>query len=384
VIGYPTNWALAHIDGAVNPSTEDEVRLFFSSPGPRTFSEIPVTEGMDVWPFFGSNTSNYTELVFDDGLDGRYAAVWHMNELVTANGELDRGRTGDTSGFFNTGTLAGGAAFPARNNGANGKAVELNGAGARVEVPNAASQSPVNQLTVEMSLRPDAPVDCDGGNNYRYIFGKGDFATGAYSLVIEDDMSFQARVLAGGEQRSLRSMATIPVGSWSHVAFTYDAASGRMSFFIDGVETSTETFSSGTLGGSRDPIRIGGPGDAPACPPTGHGSFRGAIDEVKISNVVRYGDIPPAPLPDGGPTDVDGGPTTGRDGGPVAGRDGGGIAPGSDGGGGGPGSDSGTGGPGGGGVSSGCSASGRGPIAPWALAVTAMSIAFAGRRKRRA
>ena len=35
VIGYPTNWGLAHIDGGVNPSTADTVRLFFSSPGPR-------------------------------------------------------------------------------------------------------------------------------------------------------------------------------------------------------------------------------------------------------------------------------------------------------------------------------------------------------------
>ena len=35
--------------------------------------------------------------LFDDGLDGRYAGVWLMNESVTLGGELDRTRTPDTS-----------------------------------------------------------------------------------------------------------------------------------------------------------------------------------------------------------------------------------------------------------------------------------------------
>ena len=50
--------------------------------------------GVDVWPFFGSNTSNYTEVVFDDGLDGQYAGVWLMNGEVFPNveiGEVDFG-----------------------------------------------------------------------------------------------------------------------------------------------------------------------------------------------------------------------------------------------------------------------------------------------------
>src|ERR1051325_1675005 len=49
VIGYPTNWGLANIDGGINPSTTDTVRLFFSSPGPTTFRQLPVTRGTDVW-----------------------------------------------------------------------------------------------------------------------------------------------------------------------------------------------------------------------------------------------------------------------------------------------------------------------------------------------
>ncbi len=330
VLGYPTNWALANIDGEVNPSREDSVRLFFSSPGPRTFAEIPVTPGIDVWPFFGSNTSNYTELVFDDGLDGRYVAVWHMNELVTSSGELDLGHTADTSGFFNTGRLLGGASMPAVNNGSVGKAVVFDGRTGRIEVATSASTSPVNQLTVEMDVRPAASPDCDGENNYRYIFGKGDFDRGAYSLVFEEDGSFQARVHAGGATRSLFSGRAIPIGTFSHVAFVYDAASGTLAFYVDGEETNRATFPPATLDGSSDPIRIGGMVDAPACPP-GLGSFQGTIDEVKISNIARYGEFAPAMEADGG-VGTDGGTSPRSDGGVRPGHDGG--SPNNDGGGG--------------------------------------------------
>jgi hypothetical protein len=296
VIGYPTNWALSHIDGPVNPSTADEVRLFFSSPGPRTFAEIPISDGADVWPFFGTNTSNYTELRFDDGLDGRYALLLHMNELVTGDGNFDFGRTPDVSGHFHTGVLRGGASFPERNNGALGKAIELDGTTGRVEVRHATSLNPVNQLTVELMVRPRSEVDCDGGNNYRYLLGKGDFDTGAYTLVIEDNRGLMARVRAGGVVHAIRSNREIPVGSFSHVAFTFEAASGEFAFFIDGEETNREVFAPGLLDGSTDPVLIGGAWDTPACPPVGHGSFHGTVDEVKISNVVRYGDVIPPPV----------------------------------------------------------------------------------------
>jgi hypothetical protein len=190
VLGYPTNWGVAHIDGPVNPDTDNTVRLFFSSPGPTTFQTLPVTDGVDVWPFFGSNTSNYTEIVFDDGLDGNYAGVWLMNESVTRDGNLDRTRTPDTSGYFNTGVVEN-ATFPLRNEGPRGKTLAFNGTSSRVRVPDDVSLDPVNGITVEMTLRPDAPVDCDGNNNWRVLLDKGGVGQGAYSLVLEEGQNLQ-------------------------------------------------------------------------------------------------------------------------------------------------------------------------------------------------
>ena len=120
VIGYPTSWGLGHIDGGLNPSTVHTVRLFFSSPGASTFPQLPTTGGVDVWPFFGSNTSNYGEIIFDDALDGQYAGVWHMNESVNVAGNLDKGHTPDTGGYFNTGTR--GPPFPTTTTPSSAKA----------------------------------------------------------------------------------------------------------------------------------------------------------------------------------------------------------------------------------------------------------------------
>lgn len=297
VIGYPTNWGLAHVDGAVNPSTVDTVRLFFSSPGPRAFPQIPLTSGRDVWPFFGSNTSNYGELVFDDALDGNYAGVWHMNESVNVSGDLDTSRTPDTSGYFNTGILRG-AVFPAANNGLWGKALVFGGDGDHVEVPHAASLDPVNAISVEAWIRPAAPVDCDGNNNYRFLLGKGNIGDGSYSLVFEEGERFQARVRVGGMQRSIVSDRGVPVGQWSHVGFTFDGASGQMRIFVNGEQAGAVSHPAGTLTGSTQPLRIGGPGGTRAVCPNGDGSFQGEIDEVRVSRTVR--DLTYAPRPGNG------------------------------------------------------------------------------------
>lgn len=330
VLGYPTNWQVAHIDGAANPDTDNTVRLFFTSPGRTTAAPLPFTSGVDVWPFFGSNTSNYVELVFDDGLDGRYAGFWHLNEFVNAQGNYDRTRTADSSGYSNTGTLRTGATFPLRNNGALGKAIVFDGVGGRVEVPHSASLSPVNAITVELMVKPRVSPDCDGNNNYRLLLGKANL-NGAYSLVLEDDLSLQARVrVAGGVHYDIRSMQALPVGQWTKVAFQYDAASGTMAFLVNGVETNRVVRTPALLQATGDALYFGAPGPRAACPPAGDGAFDGELDEIAISRIWRYGS-PPSTGTGGGAGG--GGGATGGGGGATGGGMGGGATGGGSGGG---------------------------------------------------
>ena len=286
VIGYPTNWGLGHIDGELNPSTTDKVRLFFSSPGPNVFEQIPHVGGIDVWPFFGTNTANYADVIFDDSLDGNYAGVWHMNEAINMEGKYDKGKTPDTGGYFNTGTLHG-AYFPDANNALFGKGIIFNGTSSWITVDDNATLNPVNGLTVEFWLKPTQKVDCDGNNNYRVLLSKGDVFNGTYSLVLEEGEVFRARFRAGGETRELVSLTPIPVGEWSQIGFTYNAQTGEAHFVTNGVVTTAKTFASGSIEGMPGPLFIGGPGgNKPACP-NGHGVFNGIIDELRISRVAR-------------------------------------------------------------------------------------------------
>lgn len=308
VLGYPTNWGIAHIDGDVNPSTTDTVRLFFSSPGPKTFAALPVTRGVDVWPFFGSNTSNYVELTFDDGLDGKYAGFWHLNESVDHGGDLDKTRTPDVSGYFNTGVLHGGLTFAPANDGVVGKSLTFDGVDDYVEVANASSLSPVNGITIDFRIRPTVSPDCDAKNNYRVVLGKGNIATGAYTVVLEENLALHGRVQIGTTQHSLVS-PPIPLAAWTRASFEYDGATGKAAWFIDGTEVASASFGAGTIAQTTFPLRFGGPGARAACP-DGDGAFAGQLDEVSISRISRHFYVPPPPADGGVDTDasVSGGP----------------------------------------------------------------------------
>lgn len=298
VLGYPTNWGLAVADGGVNPSTTDTVRLFFSSPGATTFDQLPVGQGADVWPLFGSNTSNYVELTFDDGLDGRYAGLWHGNEMVTRQGDLDLGRTPDVSGYFNTGVLRGGMEVSANNDGVIGRALRFDGRDDRVEVAHSTSLSPVSGITIDFAIRPSTEPDCDGNNNYRLVLGKGGTG-GAYSVVLEEGRALQIRFNVDGEQRSLIT-PPVPLDAWTQVSCEYDGTTGAAGCWLDGQEAVRMDFPPGELTPSSEPLLIGGPGERDACP-NGDGAFEGKLDEVGISRVARRLAPPESPPPDAGP-----------------------------------------------------------------------------------
>jgi hypothetical protein len=326
VLGYPTNWAIAHIDGGVNPSTTDTVRLFFSSPGATTFSQLPVTPGNDVWPFFGTNTSNYVEISFDDGLDGQYGGMWHMNESVTPGGDLDPTRSPDVSGYFNTAVLRGAVGFPGPNNGVLGKA--LDATNGWVEVDDDPSLQPINGITMEMTIRPLSDPDCDGQNNFRVLLRKGD----GYSLVLEETRGVRARVrVEGGEVRDLYSGVELPVGEWTKVAAEYDAASGTMQIYFNDQLVAEQTFAPALVSATADDLTIGGIGNAPACPVGGN--FHGTIDEVSVSRISRHLGTPEMPDADPGAPDASTN-NPGADGGSGGGDGGGGCCQTGDGGGG--------------------------------------------------
>ena len=175
---------------------------------------------------FGSNTANQADVVFDDGLDGNYAGLWHMNESVDSAGNLDKTRSPDTSGYFNSATVHG-APFLDANNGLFGKALQLDGQTAWLEVPHSDSLTPGSVVSLELWVRPDAPVDCDGNNNYRLLLSKGNIS-GPYAVILEDGEVVRIRVHAGGVERDALADHNLPIGEWSHIGATYDSSTGQL------------------------------------------------------------------------------------------------------------------------------------------------------------
>jgi uncharacterized protein (TIGR03382 family) len=259
-------------------------------PGDDTFRQLPVTRGAEVYPFFGSNTSNYVEVSFDDFLDGRYAGLWHMNESVTPGGLIDVTQSPDASGNFNTAHVHGAIAFPGANNGVLGKAAVASGGW--LEVAHDPSLEPTDGITMEMTIRPAGDPDCDADNNFRHLLRKGL----AYSLVFEETRGIRARVrVAGGEIRELYSGAVIPAdgATWTKVAGEYDAATGRMQIRFDDRVVAEQAFAPALLEGTGETLLIGGIGPRPAC--GGGINFEGAIDEVSVSRIARHVAMPAQP-----------------------------------------------------------------------------------------
>jgi hypothetical protein len=280
VLGYPTNWGVAVIDGGINPDSDQTVRLFFSSPGPKTFPELPVTKGNDVWPFFGSNTSNYVEISFDDGLDGKYAGLWHMNESVTRDGFLDPTRSPDVSGYFNTAVVP----LPAPPRNLLGKAVTLNGTSGAVTVPNDVGLDPTEKATIDLAVTPAAAPDCDANNNWRVLLHKGDLGSGEYLVTYNDDGTVGVRFNPmGTHDYWVGTSAKLKIGVTTRLAATYDATTGTASMYVNGVLDQRNGYPPAPLPGATDPVVVGGPGtDQPACP-NGAGVFNGTLDQVDIS-----------------------------------------------------------------------------------------------------
>jgi hypothetical protein len=170
----------------------------------------------------------------------------------------------DSSGNDNTGTLTGGIAWTP--SGRNGSALNFDGTNDRVDVPDAPELDLSNGMTLEAWVKPDTL----GG--YR-------------TLMLKETSSYLAYALYGGTTSSNRPAVEAnkgeliggtapPLGSWTHLAGTYDGSTLRI--YVNGTLASSKTTTQ-TMPNSTNPLYIGGNvrwGEF----------FDGAIDDVRIYN----------------------------------------------------------------------------------------------------
>ncbi|MCE9672868.1 LamG domain-containing protein [Myxococcus stipitatus] len=323
LMGADTNWTAYHIDGAINTDRGDIAHLFYSGPMWNFEQErapeqnfpagssneahyLPVTKTHDVLALFGSNTADYNEVDIGELVDPFHVLYLPMNELVTRAGAYDLARTPDLSGRFFTGTLAGNASISAGNavtqstSGSlwephgKGKALVLPGGGAlNVTLSDASGTLPgvggyARGFTVQLAVKPDATIHqgCTTGNPYRYLFQK----SGALDLIYESDSRVQMSFVINGQRVRLGRSPVLPVGAWTHLAYTWDGVTGAFGEYVNGVPTgralpvATGSF---RLGTGALAIGAGNLLNTETCPANGEGSFRGAIDEVRFFSHAR-------------------------------------------------------------------------------------------------
>ncbi len=185
--------------------------------------------------------------------------LWHLDERTGAT-------AGDSSGNGNDGALEGGF----------GTALSFDG-NDYVEIASNSSIMPAT-LTVEAWIQP-------GKTGARQsIVSKWDGGGDAsYSLELTPTNKFLFYLHNGTTTQSITGTTVITVGEWYHVAGTYDGLQARL--YVNGVLEAGPTTLVVPMTTSGVPLRIGA--SAKKAPYPIYVPFKGAIDEVRLSNLAR-------------------------------------------------------------------------------------------------
>jgi cytochrome c peroxidase len=288
VIGAMTGWGTRIIDGPLNLDRHGDTRTFVASPGvtpgfwrpyadlasrplPYTPSEAPVVSLIQ--------GRKYAELDSSDALDGDYALVLHMNESVShTSGQYQVALTPDTSGWFNTGGLLHGAAFPQEfaavdeTVGRVGQGIYFPDGGEVRVLDSDSLRSPREALTVQLAVKRLQAVD-------RALVAK----PGSWRVELVRGQ-LAAAVTVNGVEHAIGPLGpTLRLDAWTDVAVRFDGAAGRLTAFVDGHEVGEVTLPRGDLTLSRADLRIGPV--TPSNPPASGAVY--LLDELRVSSVAR-------------------------------------------------------------------------------------------------
>lgn len=150
--------------------------------------------------------------------------------------------------------------------------IELDGANDFLSGNDNPDVSPSSAITME------AWIFARSNTGTRMIIHKGT-ATGA-------GVNYNLRITAGLLQATINGNSSfvsgivIPINLWFHVAFSYNASTGRYAFFLNGEKRNEGVTSAGTINNGAENLFIGSNGGAGTF-------FNGFIDELRISNYVK-------------------------------------------------------------------------------------------------
>lgn len=126
----------------------------------------------------------------------------------------------------------------------------------------------------------------------RDIFGSGDYGDYGISLV-NGRVAFG--INNGSQSFTIITSSQIPNNQWVHIAATRNHINGQMRIFVNGVQSANGTGPTGNISyrvgrstvWANDPYIVFG-AEKHDYDPNSYPSFRGFIDNVRFSNIVRY------------------------------------------------------------------------------------------------
>lgn len=211
--------------------------------------------------------------------DANFKGVWHGGDATPTT-------LADSTTNANTGTkLAEGE--PVEATGKVGAAQDYDGANDKVDVPYG-SVGPVfaSAFTVSMFIRPDS---VNGTSGVSALFDKP-FTSHVdpyyqVSFAYDTNQKILAYLWATGSLgvylTSGPSSAMAPIGSWTHAAMTVDLSAPYARTFVNGVQSSEGTATSGSYTNYDSGMAFGRLKNQPAW------EYDGLMEEMRISSITR-------------------------------------------------------------------------------------------------
>ncbi|MGI8685665.1 MAG: LamG-like jellyroll fold domain-containing protein [Acidimicrobiales bacterium] len=174
----------------------------------------------------------------------------------------------DASGSGNSGTLTNATRDAA---GRFGSAVRFNGTNASVVVPDSPSLDLTEGMTLEAWVKPSAAM----GTAWRTAIMKERPQQLAYTLYANSETSRpRTQISVEGSEQGVSGTTQLALGTWTHLASTYDGSELRV--YVNGTEVASIE-ATGSILTSSNALRFGGN--------AAFGEFfEGLLDEVRIYN----------------------------------------------------------------------------------------------------